>query len=42
MLVKMNFADHLQESIYQAKEAQAKIQAEPDPEEKDDTEASQA
>ena len=43
MLVKMNFADGLQECIYQAKEAQSKIQAEPDPEEKDEnSEAQQA
>ena len=39
MLVKMNFADFLQESIHSGKELQKKIQGEPDPEEKDDNQA---
>ena len=36
MLVKMNFADFLQESIHAGQEVQKKIQTEPDPEEKDE------
>ena len=39
MLVKMNFADFLQENITLLKEEQKKIQAEPDPEEKDENAA---